>query len=233
MAMPLDGNEDAGYLSDASSAPNSENFFEEDGQPPEIELTQLEDDDYMNPIPVIIHLAPPAIPDGPPILEVWGARPFGYSGETVIWTLFRAEPESDEVPDDASFWAPLGIQLDHEAYYRAWLVRPTEETFDNPPPAPGPLDIFYVRPENQVQPVPGALLVKTFIWHPEHPARSFGMDTHTISTFWLLGCGKVTDRKDLKRIHMKVDVYLYSIKHVGCRHGTFDDDDDDEQMEEQ
>lgn len=166
----------------------------EDGAPPEIELTQLEDEDYMGPIPVIIHLAPPAIRGGPPILEVWGARPFGYSGETVIWTLFRAEPDSDDIPDDATFWAPLGIQQEHDAYYRAWMIRPTAETFDNPPPAPMALDIFYVKAENQVRPVPGALLVKTFLWHPEHPERSFGMDTHAISTFWLLGCGRVRSR---------------------------------------
>jgi len=208
--------EDDGYDTDgSSSAPNSIDHCLDDDQPADIELDNLENDEYLLPIPVILRLCPPTVRGGPPILEVWGARPFGYVGERVIWTTFRAEPDSDDIDDDASFWAPLGIRMNHDEYHRAYLIRPTPVTQDHPPPAPQLVPLgevppnVYVDPRYHVQQVPGALLVKTFYWAPEHPMLG---NEPKVSTFWLCGCGKVTDKKDLKRIRMKVEVYIEVVK---------------------
>ncbi|KAG8906023.1 hypothetical protein FRB99_007755 [Tulasnella sp. 403] len=212
--VEYDSDDDGMDTDDGSSAPNSENFFEEDDEPLDVELNALEDEDYHVPIPVILRLIPPTHPDGPPVLEVWGNRPFGYSGQTVIWTTYRAEPESDSVPDDEAYWAPLGIRVDPDEYHRAYLVRKTPATETVPPPAPAPLQIFYTDPQSQYQPGPGALAIKTFSWRPENPN---GSDNFQWGRFWIVGCGKVVDRKDLKRIRMKVDVYL-NVIHGRHRH---------------
>lgn len=172
----------------SSSAPNSEFAFEDDGEPADIELAALEDDDHRDPIPVILRLIPPTVDNGPPVLEVWGNRPFGYAGSSIVWTTYRAEPESDDVPDDAAFWEPLGIRVHPYVFYRAFLVRTTPETTAVPPPAPPPTPLSYVPPERMVQQVPGALRVKTTAYHPENNADLNG---HTVGRFWLVGCGRV------------------------------------------
>lgn len=220
----------------SSSAPNSEFEFEDDGEPADIELSAMEDEDSLDPIPVILRLIPATVRDGSPVLEVWGARPFGYAGSSIVWTVYRAEPASDDVDDGPAFWAPLGISVDPYIFYRAFVVRQTRQTMNNPPPAPPPTPISYIPQERMVQPVPGALLIKTFNYHPEENTI---LDGHYISTFWLVGCGRVSvisrpldlavnfantavsfgrwasqvrDKKDWKRILQKIDLYLNVVR---------------------
>ncbi|KAG8882114.1 hypothetical protein FRB97_008680 [Tulasnella sp. 331] len=193
----------------SSSAPNSEFEFEDDGEPADVELCAVEYDDHTDPIPVILRLIPPTVPDGPPVLEVWGARPFGYAGSSIVWTTYRAEPESDDIDDSISFWAPLGIDIHSFIYYRAFLVRQTQQTTTHAPPAPRPTEIAYVPEDRMIQPVDAALLVRITSYRPEDNTN---LDGHNIGNFWLVGCGRVRDRKDWKRISQKIDIYLNVVR---------------------
>lgn len=138
---------------------------------------------------MILRLIPRTVRDGPPVLEVWGSRPFGYAGSSIVWTTYRAEPESDDVDDGASFWAPLGITVHPYIFYRAFLVRRTAQTMNAPPPAPPRTPMAYIPPERMVEPAPGALLVRTCSYHPENNRDLHG---HRVGTFWLVGCGRVS-----------------------------------------
>ncbi len=179
------------FQDSGSSAPNSEDIIFEDEEDVAAELIRLEDEDCLEQIPVILRLTPPVAPGGPPVLELWGSRPFGYCGSSFIWTTFRAEPESEDVDDsDGTCWAPLGITgVDPFTYYRAMVVRQTHETMDRPPAERRMLILSYVKTEDQARISRGAILVNTYSYSPEEPVIR-GND-HVVSTFWIIACGKV------------------------------------------
>jgi len=116
-----------------------------------------------------------------PILEVWGARPFGYEGVSYVWSIFCGEPTDDDI-DQVALWADVGIARDPSIIYRGVVQRKLARV---PWTGPHAVEVYLYQYDPQTKVI-------------ERGGRE--------GPFMLYGTQQVMERKELKRIRRKMGI---------------------------